>query len=419
MIPGSRLDLVESESIVIHRAIQTGGQFLDEVELQSADFQSNQAAWTYDAIRKMMATGEVIDSFTLALADQRIKAYVWEVSDYATSNADYHAQLVHDAGIRRRLSDFSGAIPEMAKTMEINQLIETVRKHVDDAVGLQRSPITFIGDELDRVLLESTQPRRAFETPWSSLTENFGGGFRPGGLYVVAARPGIGKSALALQMASYLSMHGVVAFSSLEMPKEELIRRVISQGSGVAHQVLERGQEFSPYTQAMIDEWRTRAPVSVAIDDRSGVTIGDIRGFARTLKRHGTLTGIVVDYLQLITGPAGVSRVEQITEITRQLKIMAREMDCPVIALSQLNRKSEDRMDKRPMISDLRDSGSIEQDADCVMLIYRDPNNVPESQTSTQIPIELIVAKNRHGPAQNHDLYWDGAFMRATDRWEP
>lgn len=419
MIPGSRLDLVESEIIVIHRAIQTGGEFLDDTELQSADFMSNQAAWTYDAIRKMMATGEVIDQFTLALVDERIKTFVWEVSDYPTSNADYHAELVHEAGIRRRLSDAAGAIPEMAKTMDINQLVETVRKHVDDAVGLQRSPITFIGDELDRVLAESVLPRRAYETPWSSLTENLGGGFRPGALYVVAARPGLGKSALALQMASHLAKHGVVAFSSLEMPKDELIRRVISQGSNVAHQVLERGQEFSPYVQAMIDQWREFAPVSVSIDDRSSVTMGDIRGYARTLKRHGTLTGIVVDYLQLITGPAGISRVEQITEITRQLKIMAREMDCPVIALSQLNRKSEDRMDKRPMISDLRDSGSIEQDADCVMLIYRDPNNVLDGQSTSVIPIELIVAKNRHGPAQNHDLYWDGAFMRATDRWEP
>lgn len=418
MIPGSRTDLVESEKIVIQRAIETNGEFLDDVELQSADFQSNLAAWAYDAIRKMMATGEVIDAFTLPLLDERLKTYVWEVSDYATTNADYHAELVHEAGMRRRLMDVGGAIPDMAKTMPINQLVETVRKHVDDAVGLQRSTVTFVGDMLDQVLLDSTKPRRAYATPWDSLTENLGGGFRPGGLYILAARPSIGKSALALQMASHLTKHGLVAFSSLEMPKEELIRRLVSQGSGVAHQVLERGQEFSPFVQAKIDEWRERAPMSIAIDDTSGVTISDIRAFARTMKRHGTLAGIVIDYLQLITGPAGVSRVEQITEITRQLKIMAREMDCPVIALSQLNRKSEDRMDKRPMISDLRESGSIEQDADCVMLIYRDPNNVLDGQATTSIPIELIVAKNRHGPAQNHDLYWDGAFMRATDRWE-
>lgn len=415
MIPNSTADLAASEAIVIQRAIATHGEFLDDVQLQLEDFTSPQAGWAYQAIRKMMVTGEAIDHFTLTMLDKRIESYIWEWSNYPTTSAEYHAHLVHEDGVRRRMLAVAGAVPQMAKDMEVTELVETVRRHVDDAAGLQRNPITFVGDALDQVIADSQQPRRVYGTPWETLTENLGGGFRPGALYVVAARPGIGKSAIALQIAAHLSRHGVVGFSSLEMPKEELIRRLITQGSGVAHQVLERGRPMSEYQLDKVQRWREEgAPVTIAIDDTSTVGVSDIKAFARNLRRNGNLTGLVIDYLQLLTGPKDMKRIEQISDMTRQLKILAREMDCPIILLSQLNRESEKRMDKRPQLADLRESGSIEQDADAVILLYKDPSYEPDPLGVLPMPIELIVAKNRHGPAQNHQLNWDGAFMLAT-----
>lgn len=413
MIPANPKDLEYSEQIIIQRGIKSGGEFFDEVDIREDDFQTNQAVWTYRAIRKLQGTGELVDAFTLSMMDERIKVYVWEIDGHPTVGADFHAQLVHEDGIRRRLATVGSAIPDMTKTMEVNELIESVRKHVDDAAGLQRGSTAYVGDMLPEVIESIGQPRTVYETPWEGVNNALGGGLRPGALYVLAARPSIGKSALALQMASAMSHHGVVSFSSLEMPKDELVLRLISQGSGVAHQVLERGTPLPEFAKGKIGMWRDNAPVTIAIDDRSAVSVADIRAHARTVSRDGKLAGIVVDYLQLLKGREGVSRVEQVGEFTRQLKIMARDLECPVIALSQLNRKSEDRADRRPMISDLRESGSIEQDADCVMLMFRDPDWVPDELGLTAVPLELIIAKNRHGPAGSEHLRWDGAFMRA------
>lgn len=408
--------LPESEAIVIMKGVESGGMFFDEIEVQADDFVSTVAHTAYETIRGMMGGGTPIDVMTVGMAEPSIERWLWERTGLPLHGAHYHANLLHEAGVRRRLLQVAQQIGAAAQHEDVNLLLDRARAGIDSAAGLRKVQTQFLGDMLDEVLLESQTQQLRYATPWYPLTDVLGGGFRPGALYVLAARPGIGKSALALQMASSLAEYGVTGFSSLEMPSGELIRRVIAQGAQISHHLLERGEALPDYATRKIGDWRSRlAPLTLAFDDRSGVTVSDIRAFARNTARHGELSGIVVDYLQLISASdPKKSRLEIITEITRQLKIMARELECPVIALSQLNRDPEKRIDKRPQLSDLRDSGSIEQDADVVMLIYRDPTfEQVNDGPPVPVPLELDVVKNRHGASARVTLYWEGSQMRA------
>lgn len=333
--------------------------------------------------------------------------------------APFYAAIVHDKAVRRRIYESAATTLTEAATLDLASLIETARTRIDQAEGNARRAVTFIGDLFEEVIADAERPRRVYPSPWQGLNSTLGGGFRPGGLYILAARPGLGKTAVALQIATHLTKSGPVSFSSLEMPKEELTRRVIAQGVQMPHHLLEMGQPMPDIWKARIETWLTGgAPHALAIDDRSTVSMGDVRLQARAVQRpSGRIAGVVVDYLQLMGGPVGAKRIEVVSENARQAKLLARELDCPVIMLSQLNRESEKRMDKRPQLSDLRDSGAIEQDADVVMMLYRDMDAEP-SQAGTvprPLPLELNVAKNRHGPPLLHSLQWEGSQMRAFE----
>lgn len=332
--------------------------------------------------------------------------------------APFYAAIVHEKAVRRRVAEAVTTTITEIETAPINSLIEAARERIDKAAGMQRHALTYVGDLIDEIVADAERPRRVYPTPWRSLTDTLGGGFRPGALYVLAARPGIGKTAIALQMAAALADAGPVAFSSLEMPQEELVRRIIAQGVEMPHHLLEAGRPMPEMWKARIEAWQGYAPHSIAIDDRSTVTVADVRAHARAVRQpSGRIAGVVCDYLQLMGGPPGASRIEVVSENARQFKLMARELDCPVILLSQLNRDSEKRMDKRPQLSDLRDSGAIEQDADVVMMLYRDPDfeQAPASAVPLPVPLELNTAKNRHGPTLLTNLYWEGTQMRAYD----
>lgn len=332
--------------------------------------------------------------------------------------APFYAGVVHDKAVRRRIYQGAIATQTEAETMDLANLIETARSRIEQAEGTRRKQITYVGDLIDEVIADAQRPRRVFPSPWQGLNSTLGGGFRPGALYVLAARPGLGKTALALQIATHLTHHGPVSLSSLEMPDTELTRRIIAQGVEMPHHLLESGQPLPEFWKARIEAWLMHAPHALAIDDRSTVSMSDVRLQARAVQRpSGHLGGVVVDYLQLMGGPVGAKRIEVVSENARQAKLLARELDCPVILLSQLNREAEKRGDKRPILADLRDSGAIEQDADVVMMLYRDmdgevsqPGAVPRP-----LPLELNVAKNRHGPTLLHSLKWEGSQMRAFE----
>ena len=411
------LDLAQSEAVVIQKAVATGGDFLDDVEITADDFQTNEGQWAYAAIQRMRQAGTPIEPMTLGMEEPRVEVWMWTNTSLPTVAAVFHADLLHDAGVRRRMMQLASNLHQAAgqSEMDVASIIERARHEIDEAAGMRKGKVQFLGDILDDVIRESQEKRIAYPTPWDDLTGQLGGGFRPGGLYVLAARPGIGKSAIALQMAASLAEQGLVAFSSLEMPSSELVRRIIAQGAHLSHHLLERGEPLPQYALNAIDAWRYLAPASIAFDDRSSVSVSDIRANARAVKRHGELTGVVVDYLQLISGMPGASRLEIVTEVTRQLKLMARDLLVPVIALAQFNRNAEHRVDKRPALADLRDSGSIEQDADVVMSLYRDPGfeQAPQGLPQLAVPLELDVLKNRHGPTGTINLTWEGTQMRA------
>lgn len=411
-------DLPQSEAIVIAEIVRTHGAFLDDIEVTGDDFVTNEAAWAYDTIRAMIAKGEPVDSMSVGIRDSRVEQYVWRISSLPGYAAAFHADLVHKAATSRRIAAVATATLQDVQTMDVDVLIDRIRQQIDEATGLRRHTITYVGDLIDQIVADAERPRTVYPTPWFGLTETLGGGFRPGALYVLAARPGIGKTAIALQIAAALADAGPVAFSSLEMPREELVRRIIAQGAQMPHHLLERGQPMPEMWKARIEAWQQYAPHGIALDDRSTVTATDVRAFARSVKRPaGRIAGVVCDYLQLMGGAPGASRIDVVSENARQFKLMARELECPVILLSQLNRDSEKRMDKRPQLSDLRDSGAIEQDADVVMMLYRDFDFEPPAPGGPPLPVplELNVAKNRHGPTMLHHLNWEGSQMRAFD----
>lgn len=398
--------------------------------LYASDFHAPRHEVIYETIVRLFNGGHPTD--TVAVADALITAGLLQQAggaDYLHTltsvvpvavQAPYYAAIVHDAAVLRRMGELGATMQQWAERGgDPTTMVETARAKMDDVLGMRKQSLVYVGDLIDEIVADAERPRRVYPSPWSSLDPTLGGGFRPGALYVLAARPGIGKTAVALQIATALADAGPVSFSSLEMPREELVRRIIAQGAEMPHHLLEAGRPMPEYFKAKIEEWQLSAPHAVAIDDRGTVTVGDVRAHARAVKRPaGKLAGVVVDYLQLMGGPTGVNRQEVVAENARQMKLMARELDCPVILLSQLNRDPEKRMDKRPQLSDLRESGAIEQDADVVMMLYRDPDfeQAGASEVPLPIPLELAVAKNRHGAPMTHTLMWEGSQMRAFDR---
>lgn len=395
-------------------------------QLRARDFHTPRHELIFEIIMSLYSHGHPVD--VISVADELVRKdqlsqaggadylHVLTSIPPAAASASYYAAIVSDKATRRRVVAAARSIYDNARGTEVNDLVESARHALDDAVGVAKQPLVYAGDLIDEVIAEAERPRLVYPTPWGSMTDILGGGFRPGALYVVAARPGLGKSSLALQMATALADAGPVAFSSLEMPGKELVRRIIAQGVQMPHHLLERGQPLPELWKAKIEAWKDFAPHAVAFNDRASATGSDIRSFARAVKRPGgRLAGVVTDYLQLLSGPPGASRQEIVAENARQHKLMAMELECPVILLSQLNRNSEGRIDKRPMLSDLRESGAIEQDADVVMLIYRDPGfeQVPMGNVPLPVPLDVDVAKNRHGPTASLTLNWEGSQMRA------
>ena len=242
-------------------------------------------------------------------------------------------------------------------------------------------------------------------------------GMNKGDFILVAARPSMGKTAFTLNIASYVGLHGgKVAFFSLEMSKEQLMQRMLCSEGSIDSQLLRTGQlGDEDWTNLVtVADKLNRAPIY--IDDTAGITIMDLRSKARRLKAEHGLDLIVIDYLQLMQGRPGKNgdnRQQEISEISRSLKALARELNVPVIALSQLSRSVEARQVKRPMLSDLRESGSLEQDADIVMFLYREDYYDKDTEHKNQT--EVIIAKHRNGPVDTVNLYFQKEYTKFRD----
>jgi len=327
------------------------------------------------------------------------------------SAGGYYAGIVAKQAVRRRLVTAAHKIGQLAhQPGDESELVEFARKEVDATSKATTHTVQSFGETIDAMLGQLDEKPNYIPTPWASLNEIIGG-LRPGGLYVVGARPSVGKSVIALQLAKAMTAHGSVAFSSLEMSESDVQMRAVSADLRIdLRRLIER--------DLTVEDWekirRRRAAwenVPLFVDDNSGLTITDIKRFARSVNRRKPLAGLVVDYLQLMAQPPGDKRPrhEFVSDMSRQLKILAMDMRIPIVALSQLNRGSTQREDKMPTIADLRESGSIEQDADVVILLHR------EIMGEKRGDLAMLVAKNRNGATNVAHLSFWGHYSMALD----
>ena len=397
------------ESAVVG-SILLNNKILDEITLVPDDFYDVRLGNLYELMRWLYAEMKPVDVITvgndLRFAKTKLKAVDLHnlTSEVPSANSGvYYARQVAEASVRRRLILAGQTIVERAKLNEnFDLLADASRSDVDSALGIAKSKIVFVGQEIHETFDALTEKSDAIPAPWSLLNKALGG-FRKGALYTIGARPGKGKTSVGLGIALEMCKHGMVAFSSLEMSRREIHKRIISN---VALIPMDRvmNNNLTDEDWEKTSNARNLLRPQIAIDDRGGVSVNDIRTHARSVAREGNLVGIVVDYLQLITSKDSRPRHEIVAEFSRQLKLLARDFNVPVVMLSQLNRASESRTDKRPSLADLRESGAIEQHSDVVILLHQ--------EDETMI---MDVAKNRHGAPATILMGWQGTYAKVIE----
>lgn len=341
-----------------------------------------------------------------------------------TENVSHYANIVMEKALLRRLSNAATAINQLAvsQTGETERVLEQAEQLIFDiAEGKERSDIVPVSEIVmstyDDMVENANNPDKltGIATGFHELNQRCGG-FHGGEFILIAGRPGMGKSSFAVNIAEHVSINDkkTVAIFNLEMPKESILKRIICSQALVDSSKILTGKFESKDWADIGQKLDKIAMAPLYIDDSSTVTVSEIRAKCHRLKQTKGLSLVVIDYLQLMQGSGRTdSRQQEISEISRSLKIMAKELDVPVVALSQLSRAVEGRQDKRPMLSDIRESGSIEQDADIVMFIYRDDYYNPDSEDKNTA--EVIIAKHRAGETGMFKLGWQGKYTKFTN----
>jgi replicative DNA helicase len=402
-----------------------------ELGLSSRDFYKPAHQHIYESIRVLVSSGQPIDPVTVA-EELRRAGIVDEIggpslllelvaATPAVSNAARYARIVQDTALLRRLIAVAGEIAELgynepedvatALDQAEAKVFEIAEHRVTDTTKAITDLLGYVIDDVER-LQEQGHSITGAPSGYTDVDELLSG-IQPSTLNVVGARPSMGKTAFALGMAVNVAVttQKPVLFFSLEMGHRELAQRILCSEARVDSSKLRKGQlDPSDWTKISMAVGRLEAPLF--IDDNPNVTVMEIRAKARRLlARYGSIGMILIDYLQLMTGRGSAeNRQVEVSEMSRGLKILARELKVPVVALSQLSRQLEQRADKRPMLSDLRESGSIEQDADVVLFIYRDEVYNPESPDRGMA--EIIVSKHRSGPIGTRRLAFLGRYTR-------
>ncbi len=426
---------VEAEESVLGAMMLSGEAIAEVVELVRADdFYRSSNARVFEAIRGLYAKSEPVDPISVSASLERagvletlggklaIHDLTLQVSTPAS--ARHYARIVADAALRRRLISAAADIMENAYSAPEDadavadgaeqRIYDVARREDHDDMAILRELV-----EAAMADLESIQHR---ESAYTGLAtgfidlDNLTSGFQPGNLIVIAARPGIGKSSLAVNIARNVAVAGFpVALFSLEMSRSEIGMRMLCSEAKVPWDRI-RSKRVGPSDWTNVvhaAEILHEAPVHVV--DSGNVNIVDIRAKARRMRSSkGGLGMIIVDYMQLMTSPLQRrpdNRQQEVAEISRSLKLLAKELALPVVALSQLNRNPEARADKRPQLSDLRESGAIEQDSDIVMFIHRDDSD-PEKKKEA----ELIIAKHRNGPTDTIRLTFEPSLTQFRSR---
>lgn len=389
----------------------------------------------YSTMLDMFTIGMPIDYITVLdkiktndeLDHSHFKEYLLKLAQIVptVSNVEFYADIVRDKYNVRVLVNTAKEIIDDASGGEVDatELLNSAEQKIfdirrgKDVRGLQKvnEIVVQAFDRLDMINSQNADEYLGVPTGIKDLDRVIMG-LNKSDLILLAARPGMGKTSFALNIAENVAINKEkkVAFFSLEMSKEQLVSRILSTKGQIPGQNLRMGKLSDKEWERLIEAGDLVSKSPIYIDDTPGITIPEMKA---KLRRLGNFDLVIIDYLQLMSSARRIdNRVQEISEITRNLKIMAKELDVPVLTLSQLSRASEQRADHKPVLSDLRDSGSIEQDADIVLFLYREgyyeSGEIDENQDKNSG--ECIVAKNRHGETRSVPLHWQGEFMRFT-----
>ena len=425
---------VEAERAVIGAMMLNADAIMVCSELLTSDeFYQQQYGIIFDALVEMYKDGVGADLVTLQnkLREKEVTPELYSVeylgellaSVPTSANVKFYAEIVHEKAVLRRLIRVSEQVTKdcYMDSQPLEDILEDTEKSVFDVIQ-QRGGSEFepIRDVVLRTLdsIEKAAKQKGnitgLETGFRDLDAKTAG-LQKSDLILIASRPAMGKTAFVLNIAEYVALHSnsTIALFSLEMSKEQLVKRMLAMNSMVDSQKIRTGDLEDDDWDKLVGSVRKIGNSNLVIDDTSGITASELRSKCRKLKIEQGLDLVIIDYLQLMTGAGkrkSDSRQQEISDISRSLKVMARELNVPVIALSQLSRAVESRPDKRPMLSDLRESGAIEQDADIVMFIYRDEYYNPDSEKKGVA--EVIVAKQRSGPTGPVELAWLSQYTK-------
>lgn len=402
--------------------------------IRDVDFYKPAHQSVYDAILDLYSRGEPADAITVAAELTKSgdigriggASYLHTlVSSVPTAaNATYYARIVRERAILRRLVEAGTRIVSMGYSGdgEVDNIVDRAQAEVYD-VAARRTSEDYL--PLSQIMTGAMDEIEAISQRGAGLAgvstgirdlDALTNGFHPGQMIVVAARPSVGKSTLGLDFARACSIAGgqTSVIFSLEMSRNEIVMRLLAAEAGIALTSMRGGTMSDADWQRLARKMSQVSEAPMFIDDSPNLTMMEIRAKARRLKQRHDLKLVVIDYLQLMTSGRRVeSRQVEVSDFSRQMKLLAKELEVPVVAISQLNRGPEQRTDKKPMLSDLRESGSIEQDADMVILLHREDFYEKESPRAGEA--DLIVAKHRNGPTDTIAVAFQGHYARFAD----
>mgnify|MGYP000671274341 FL=1 len=409
--------------------------------LRDTDFYREAHRVIFNAMLELYNKNEAVDMITVTeilkrdnkLEDVGGIAYVTSLANAVPppANATYHASIIEEKSILRQLVSVSTQIASMGYEAndDVKNIIDSAESKILE-ISNRKKTADFT--PINEIVLDSFKSIEALMGNKNGLTglptgfedlDNLTSGLHGSDFIILAARPSMGKTAFALNVVQNVAIRAAkkvggapktVAFFSLEMSKEQLVQRMLCAEANIDSQRLRIGELRDEDWAMLINTADTLSSANIYIDDTAGITAMDMRSRARRLKAEHGLDLIVVDYLQLMQGSGKKNnsgdRQQEVSEISRSLKALARELDVPVIALSQLSRSVEARQVKRPMLSDLRESGSLEQDADIVAFLYREDYYNPETENKNIT--ELIIAKHRNGPVDTVNLFFHKQYTK-------
>lgn len=426
---------IAAEQSVLGGMLLSKDAIADVVEvIRSDDFYRPAHGAIYDVILDLYGRGEPADAVTVASELQKAGEIVriggapylhTLVSMVPTaSNAGYYARIVREQAILRRLVEAGTRITQMgyAGAGDVDDIVDRAQAEVYDVTERRTAedymPLRDImNDAMNEIEAISNRGGEMIGVPTGfAELDRYTNGLHPGQLIILAARPAIGKSTLGLDICRSASIkHGLTSvIFSLEMSRTEITMRLLSAEAQVPLHHMRSGTMGDADWTKLAAKMGTVSDAPLFIDDSPNMTLMEIRAKCRRLKQRHDLRLVVVDYLQLMTSGKRVeSRQQEVSEFSRSLKLLAKELDVPVIAISQLNRGPEQRTDKKPMLSDLRESGSLEQDADMVVLLHREDFYEKESPRAGEA--DFIMAKHRNGPTATVTVAFQGHYSRFVD----